>query len=265
MFESIDQLGRKHRLENPPKRIVSLVPSQTELLHYLGLKQAVVGITKFCVHPTEWFKTKPKIGGTKNVNIDAVKALQPDIIIANKEENVKEQIEALEAIAPVWVSDINNLEDALAMIEAVGKITNTTPKTEKLIEEVVTRFNQLKTPNHKLKTCYLIWRKPYMTVGGDTYINNMLQYAGFENVFANEKRYPTIIIEQLTKANCNLLFLSSEPYPFKQTHILELQAAMPNTKILLVDGEMFSWYGSRLLEAATYFKTLQKTIHLDKR
>ncbi len=265
MFESIDQLGRKHRFENTPTRIVSFVPSQTELLHYLDLEQAVVGITKFCVHPNEWFRNKARIGGTKNVNIEAVKALQPDIIIANKEENVKEQIEALEVIAPVWVSDVNNLEDALAMIKAIGKLTNTNKKAEKLIEEVITRFNQLQTPNPKPKTAYLIWRNPYMTVGGDTYINNMLQYAGFDNVFANEKRYPAVTIEQLVEANCELLFLSSEPYPFKQAHIVELQATMPKTKILLVDGEMFSWYGSRLLEAATYFKTLQETIHLDKR
>lgn len=264
MFESIDQLGRKHRFENRPKRIVSLVPSQTELLHYLGLENEVVGITKFCVHPTEWFRNKARIGGTKNVNFEAVKALQPDIIIANKEENVKEQIEALEAIAPVWVSDVNNLEEALAMIKAIGKITNTSLKAEKLIEEVVTRFNQLQTPNPKPKTAYLIWRKPYMTVGGDTYINNMLQYAGFDNVFTNEKRYPAITIEQLVEAQCDLLFLSSEPYPFKQAHISELQEALPNTKILLVDGEMFSWYGSRLLEAADYFKNLQEIIRLDK-
>lgn len=262
MFESIDQLGRKHCFKNTPKRIVSLVPSQTELLHYLGLKHEVIGITKFCVHPNEWFRSKTRIGGTKNVNIEAVKALQPDIIIANKEENVKEQMEALEAIAPVWVSDVNHLEDALAMIEAIGLLTATNENAQKLIEEINNCFNQLITPNYKLKTCYLIWRKPYMTVGGDTYINNMLQYAGFNNVFAKENRYPEITMEQLVEANCEVVFLSSEPYPFKQQHIEELQAALPKVKILLVDGEMFSWYGSRLLEAASYFKNLSKNATL---
>lgn len=264
MFESIDQLGRKHRFENRPKRIVSLVPSQTELLHYLGLEDVVVGITKFCVHPNDWFRNKARIGGTKNVNIDAVRALQPDIIIANKEENVKEQIEALEAIVPVWVSDVNNLDDALAMIEAIGLLTATNEKAQKLIEEINNCFYQLQTPKPKPKTAYLIWRKPYMTVGGDTYISNMLEYAGFENVFANEKRYPAITIEQLTETKCDFLFLSSEPYPFKQAHIVELQAALPNTTILFVDGEMFSWYGSRLLQAASYFKTLQERIRLNE-
>ncbi|MFC4232694.1 ABC transporter substrate-binding protein [Parasediminibacterium paludis] len=262
MFESIDQLGRKHSFENRPKHIVSLVPSQTELLHDLGLENEVVGITKFCIHPTEWFNNKPSIGGTKNVKMDAVKALQPDLIIANKEENVKEQIEALEAIAPVWVSDVNHLKDALAMIEAIGNITNTNQKAQHLIKEINSGFNQLKTTNTTLKTAYLIWRKPYMTVGGDTYINDMLQYAGFENVFANEKRYPAITIEQITEKKCDLLLLSSEPYPFKQQHIEALQAALPRIKIVLVDGEMFSWYGSRLIAAASYFKTLQETIRL---
>jgi len=264
MFESIDQLGRKHCFENPPKRIVSLVPSQTELLHYLGLEDVVIGITKFCVHPNEWFRSKTRIGGTKNVNIDAVTALQPDIIIANKEENVKEQIETLEAIAPVWVSDVNNLQDALAMIEAIGTITNTSEKAKALVAEINTRFRQLETPNPKLKTAYLIWREPYMTVGGDTYINNMLHHAGFDNVFAGEKRYPTITVEAMAKAACELLLLSSEPYPFKQKHIEELQAALPKVKIMLVNGEMFSWYGSRLLEATGYFKTLQEILHLNK-
>ncbi len=257
MFESIDQLGRKHSFNNTPKRIVSLVPSQTELLHHLGLDNEVVGITKFCVHPNEWFKTKTRIGGTKNVNLEAIKALQPDLIIANKEENIKEQIETLEAIAPVWVSDINNLEDALKMIDAVGKLTNTSVKAQNLRTEIQIRF---KTPNYKLKTAYLIWRKPYMTVGGDTYISNMLQHAGFENVFTNERRYPIVTLQQIAATNCDVILLSSEPYPFKQVHIDEIKAVMPNVKMLLVDGEMFSWYGNRLLVAVDYFNNLQQIL-----
>ena len=256
MLESIDQLGRKHSFNNTPKRIVSLVPSQTELLHHLGLDNEVIGITKFCVHPNDWFKTKTRIGGTKNVNLDTIKALQPDLIIANKEENIKEQIEALETIAPVWVSDVNNLEDALAMIDSIGRLTNTSAKAESLITEINTRFYQLKTTNYKLKTAYLIWRKPYMTVGGNTYINNMLQYAGFENVFTNEQRYPKVTLEQISATNCDVILLSSEPYPFKQIHIDEIKMVMPHLKVMLVDGEMFSWYGNRLLEAADYFKKL---------
>ncbi len=261
MFECIDQLGTKHRFENYPKRIISLVPSQTELLHYLGLENEVIGITKFCVHPNDWFRNKTRIGGTKNVNVEAVKVLQPDLIIANKEENVKAQIEALSSICPVWVSDVNNLDDALKMIEDIGFLTGTTEKVNSVSETIKKRFQQIKTSNLKLKTCYLIWREPFMTVGGDTFISNMLGYCGLENLFKNENRYPEITLQQLLLLNCELVLLSSEPYPFKQKHINEIQQALPNAKILLVDGEMFSWYGSRLLQAADYFEKFKSQTH----
>ena len=257
MFKSIDQLGRNHRFENYPKRIVSLVPSQTELLHYLGLENEVIGITKFCIHPTNWFENKTRIGGTKNVNIDVIKALKPDLIIANKEENIQAQIEALANICPVWVSDVNNLDDALKMIEAIGFLTATTEKANNLSETIKICFNQLKTQILKPKVCYLIWRDPFMTVGGDTFISNMLDYCGLENLFTNQNRYPEITLQQLSLLNCKLILLSSEPYPFKQKHIDEIQQTLPNATILLVDGEMFSWYGSRLLQAANYFEALK--------
>ena len=260
MFKTIDQLGRAINLLNPPKRIVSLVPSQTELLHYLGLEDEVVGITKFCVHPNNWFRNKTRIGGTKNVNVEAIKILNPDLIIANKEENVKEQIEELAKYYPVWVSDVNNLNDALQMIEAVGLLTATTEKANDLSLTIRNKFNQFKTQNSKLKTCYLIWRNPYMTIGGDTYINNMLQYIGVKNVFENTTRYPEITLQQIAATKCNFVLLSSEPYPFKQVHIDEIKAIMPNVKVLLVDGEMFSWYGNRILQAAEYFKQLRDNI-----
>jgi ABC-type Fe3+-hydroxamate transport system substrate-binding protein len=260
-----DQLQRTIQLEAIPKRIVSLVPSQTELLFDLGLHNEVVGITKFCIHPTEWFKTKTRVGGTKNVNIAKAAQLQPDLIIANKEENVKEDIEALEKIAPVWISDIKTLDDALMMIKSVGEITNTSDKATQIIDAIKNGFNALQTYKvsknligfSTLKSCcYLIWQNPYMTVGEDTFINNMLGYCGMRNVFASQKRYPVIDIEALQKAKPEIVLLSSEPFPFKQKHIDELQLILPTSKILLVDGEMFSWYGSRLLESSRYFKRL---------
>lgn len=260
MFESIDQLGRKLVFTTHPKRIISLVPSQTELLHYLGLENEVVGITKFCVHPQHLFKNKTKIGGTKNLNIEAINALQPDLIIANKEENIKEQIDALQAIAPVWVSDVNNLEDTLEMITAIGFLTGKNEQANSLLEKIKLCFNQLKTQNIHLNACYLIWREPYMTVGGDTFIHSMLEVCGFKNVFKNANRYPEITLQQLALLNCQIVLLSSEPYPFKQKHINEIQEVLPNVKIILVDGEMFSWYGSRLLQAADYFTALRTTL-----
>ncbi len=242
------------------QRIVSLVPSQTELLFDLGLDEQVVGITKFCIHPTNWFKSKTRVGGTKNINLSTIKKLNPTLIIANKEENVKEQIEALAKDYPVWLTDVNNLEDAFQMIEDIGLLTNTQPKANHLTKKIKKNFEQLVKPITPLNTCYLIWQNPYMTVGSDTFINDMLQKCGFNNIFTKQSRYPEISIAQLPTADCQLLLLSTEPYPFTQKHIDELQQQLPNTKILLVDGEMFSWYGGRLLKAPQYFKELLKRV-----
>ena len=253
----IDQTGRSVSLTGTPQRIISLVPSQTELLSALGLDKEVTGITKFCIHPNEWFRNKTRVGGTKQIKPDIIYQLQPDLIIANKEENVKEQIEELEKHYPVWISDVNNLEDAYEMIEQIGLITNKEEAANKMISRIKENFVKLETPNLKLAACYLIWQKPYMTIGGDTFIHFMLGAAGFKNMYADKIRYPEITIDELRTAGCQLLLLSSEPFPFKQKHIDELQPMLPDTKIILVDGEMFSWYGSRLQYAPDYFSRLQ--------
>jgi len=248
-------------LSYSPKRIISLVPSQTELLFTLGLEKETVGITKFCVHPHQWFTTKTRVGGTKTINKAVIDQLKPDLIIANKEENVKEQVEELAKGYPVYVTDVNDLDSALQMISDVGTLTHTIDKAEKITTQIKDSFTSMKqelnTQHSKLNTCYLIWRNPYMTVGGDTFINDMLNKCGFQNIFADQTRYPEIDIDRL-KIECQLLLLSSEPYPFKQKHIDELQKQLPACKIILVDGEMFSWYGSRMLHAADYFTDLIK-------
>jgi ABC-type Fe3+-hydroxamate transport system substrate-binding protein len=249
-----DQTGRTIKLLSIPSRIVSLVPSQTELLHYLGLEQSVAGITKFCVHPETWFRSKPRVGGTKQLSIEAIHKLQPDLIIANKEENVKEQVEALANDYPVWVSDVNNLGDAYNMIASIGQMVQRTEAAQDLINKIKEGFAALPEPHTPLRTAYLIWREPYMTIGRDTFIHDMLTRCGFENIFAAQTRYPTVTLDALRQ--CQLLLLSSEPYPFKQQHADELQQHLPGVKIVLVDGEMFSWYGSRLLKAPAYFKEL---------
>ena len=243
-----------------PKRIISLVPSQTELLFDLELETETAAITKFCIHPASWFSTKVKIGGTKTVNLNKIKQLQPDLIIANKEENVKEQIETLSLDYPVWLTDVNNLSDALQMIEDIGALTGKQNKTASIIHTIKTGFEDLQKIETSVKTAYLIWRKPYMTIGGDTFINDMLLQCGFQNIFAHKTRYPEVSIEDLHIApdsnRDQFVLLSSEPYPFKQKHIDELSSKLPNTKIILVDGEMFSWYGSRMLQSPIYFKQL---------
>ena len=258
-----DQTGRTVSLESSPQRIISLVPSQTELLFDLGLNEQVVGITKFCVHPPEWFHAKIRVGGTKKIHPDIIHQLQPDLIIANKEENVKEQVDECAKHYPVWVSDVNSLADAYGMIEQVGLITGKAEKSKEIVTSIKKEFSQLRDVQSPLGaggTCYLIWNDPYMTVGGDTFIHSMLEVCGFKNIFSDKTRYPQVTIEELRIANCQLLLLSSEPFPFKQKHIDQLQPLLPSTKIMLVDGEMFSWYGSHLLHSPRYFKELRKII-----
>jgi ABC-type Fe3+-hydroxamate transport system substrate-binding protein len=248
-------------LQHIPKRIVSLVPSQTELLFDLGLDEETVGITKFCVHPEEWFRSKTRVGGTKTINIHKIAELQPDLIIANKEENVKEQIEALNSIAPVWVSDIHNLEDALEMIQTIGKLTDRYEKAEIIAKLIQHRFDHLnESVKKKLNTLYLIWRKPWMSIGTDTFIHHIMHRAGLENVCKEHNRYPELTNEEIVQLNPALVLLSSEPYPFKEKHIEELQQLLPDAKIMLADGEMFSWYGSRLLHTPTYLAELLQNI-----
>ena len=255
MITVTDQTNQQISFKNIPKRIISLVPSQTEYLYSLGLEEEVIGITKFCIHPNEWFRNKTRVGGTKNLNLEQITILRPELIIANKEENVKAQIDELKKICPVYVSDVYNLHSALQMMYDVGVIVGKETKASSIITEINELFQHFQ-PLKIRKAVYMIWRDPYMTVGGDTFISDMMHRCGFQNMFQNQNRYPEITIEQLREMNCELVLLSSEPYPFKEEHLLEIQAQLPNTKVILADGEMFSWYGSRLLKATAYFQSI---------
>jgi ABC-type Fe3+-hydroxamate transport system substrate-binding protein len=231
------------------------VPSQTELLHYLKLNEEVVGITKFCIHPNEWFSSKTRIGGTKNINIEKVTQLKPDLIIGNKEENTLSDIKALEKIAPVWISDVNSFEDALDMIKHIGIITEKKSNADQLTDKLSMLQNKNYTSGQT--AVYLIWNDPMMSAGKNTFIDSMMGQAGLINLIQNE-RYPEIDIEKINQLKPNLLLLSTEPYPFNNKHLASLQTQLTNTKTLLVDGEMFSWYGSRLLKSFAYFEEIFK-------
>src|SRR5574343_630385 len=168
-----DQMNRTIRLEGIPRRIVSLVPSQTELLYDLGLNEEVVGITKFCIYPEEWFNSKNRVGGTKQVNIEKVRALQPDLIIGNKEENTVEDIEALEKIAPVWMSDIYTYEDAIEMISLLGNVLGRENESTNICAEIEHQFKKLLLVDSK-KVLYFIWKDPDYMAGKSTFIDAML-------------------------------------------------------------------------------------------
>lgn len=259
-----DQLGNGVWLPAAPRRVVSVVPSQTELLFDLGLGEYVVGITKFCTRPQTWRQEKKRVGGTKNLDLAAIEALAPDLIIANKEENTKSEIEALEQICPVWISDIYNLHDALTMIKCVGSLWYhplIMARANELAEKIERNFAAIAINEKKpLRAAYFIWREPFMVAASETFITDMMQRAGFQNAFGGLSRYPVVSAEELQKADLDVILLSSEPYPFAAKHVAEFAQICPDTPIEIVDGELFSWYGSRLQYSAAYFADLYARI-----
>lgn len=242
-----------------PQRIISLVPSQTELLFDLGLDAEIAGITKFCIRPADRVRNKPIVGGTKTLHMDRIHALKPDLIIANKEENTREDVEYLQQRYPVYVSDVATLTDSLMMIRDIGTLVGKRPEADALADQISQTL--CPTPQPLRKTvAYFIWRKPYMVAASHTFIDSMLTVAGLTNVFTAQTRYPEISPEALSAAQPDLIFLSSEPYPFTQKHVDEFRGICPAATVMLVDGEVFSWYGSRLLRASDYFRNLHTEI-----
>ncbi|WP_339662848.1 helical backbone metal receptor [uncultured Polaribacter sp.] len=255
-----DQIGRILEFEKTPKRIVCLVPSLTELLVDLGLEDAIVGITKFCIHPARLKQTKTIVGGTKSIHVEKIKALEPDVILCNKEENSKEIVEICSKIAPTHVSDIFTIDDNLELIKQYGKLFSVESKALEICIEInlkLTDFNQFIKNKGTKKVVYFIWKDPWMAAGNTTFINHLLQLNKFDNSYQNKERYPEVNLEEM-KLNdqLDLILLSSEPFPFNKCHILEIEKLTSKAKAILVDGEMFSWTGSRLLKAFDYFKSL---------
>lgn len=250
-----DHIGRTIELKQTPQRIISLVPSQTELLVDLGLEKSIVGITHFCVHPEILKNIKTSVGGTKKVNLRKVKELEPDIILCNKEENTREMVEELEKIAPVHVSDVEDLKDSYTLMQDYGKIFNCDELAQTMVGSIKKKVSELKkvvSSISRKRVAYFIWNEPLMVAGQDNFINTMLELNGFENVYKTS-RYPETDLEELKSLNPELCLLSSEPFPFSKEHIPVFRNAAKEIRI--VDGEYFSWYGSRLLEAIDYFKT----------
>lgn len=252
-----DQLNNKLKLTSTPKRIISIVPSQSEFLWEIGIRKELVGITKFCIHPNQMFTSIERVGGTKKLNIAKIRALKPDLIIANKEENNQQEIELLQKEFNVWISDIYNFQDAFKMMEKLSVILNKEGETQKLITDIKASLKPIKNIFKQKTVAYFIWNKPYMLAASNTYINFALNYLGLKNAVENLQRYPEVNNETLKKLNPDICFLSSEPFPFKQKHVLELQQILPKSKIIIVDGEVFSWYGPRMLHLADFLKLLK--------
>ena len=259
-----DQLGKVHTFETAPKRIISLVPSQTELLYDLGLEEKIIGITKFCVHPFHFKSTKKIVGGTKKIHFEKIKLLEPDIIICNKEENTLEIVEQLSTICPVWVTNIVTVEDNFQMISDFGQLFNCRTEAQKWNNKLAFAFSDFKNYIQDIKekkAAYFIWKNPYMVAGKDTYINELLKLNHFKNIYEDKGRYPEIELKKMRlEGDPDIVFLSSEPYPFKEEDAFEIGRFTHHAKTIFVDGEMFSWHGSRLLKAFPYFKLLHERL-----
>ena len=260
----VDQIGFSHTFETAPKRIVSIVPSQTELLCDLGLESSIVGITKFCVHPYHLKSVKAIVGGTKKVNYDKIRELNPDIIIANREENTLEIVGELRKICVVWVTNIITIEDNFKMISDFGQLFNCRTEATKWNDKLrfaLSNFQEFIKEKPFQKVAYFIWKNPYMVSGSDNFINEMLKLNHFTNIYESKGRYPEVEIEKLRQeGDPEIIFLSSEPYPFKEEDAFEIGRFTHHAKVIYVDGEMFSWYGSRMLKAFSYFRILHSNL-----
>lgn len=293
-----DARGQRITLQKPPRRIVSLVPSQSELLYSLGLDSEVVGITRFCVHPPAWTDSKRIVGGTKLLRIDRIRDLKPDLIFANLEENTKEDVERVEDVAPVFVTNVRTLDEAVDMIESLALLVDREPAGTRVTSAIREAFDSLvdelgidlkarradvhpenrrapgslskssaarrvSADSDPIRTAYLIWRDPFMSVGSDTFIHDMMRYGGLENVFGSSMRYPRISTRDLIDADPDVVLLSSEPFPFVEKHLPEIEQLLPAARVHLVDGQLFSWYGSRLIHTPDYLRQLRRDIGVD--
>lgn len=242
-----------------PKKIVSLVPSLTELLFNLGMGNRVVGRTRFCIHPENEVSEVEIIGGTKNPRIEKIRELSPDLVIANKEENRKNHVKEIEKFADVLITEISNINEALFTIHLISEACGVESKAEELMGDIQAELE--KVPDEPLLTAaYLIWRDPWMTIGSDTYIHSVMDHWNLENVWSNEGRYPKFSLDELEKKHPDVILLSSEPYPFKEKHIAEVKNASPGSDVVLVNGEWFSWYGSRMLPSFRQLNIFRKAI-----
>ncbi|MFC0300588.1 ABC transporter substrate-binding protein [Virgibacillus soli] len=248
-----DHLGREITFPYPPKRIVSLVPAITETMYHLQLAKEIVGRTRFCIFPKDKIANAVNIGGTKEIKLHRIQSLQPDLIIAEKEENTQEIVETLEQYFPVYVFEIQTIDDVLRMITDLGDVTNRQNQASKLSVNIQTAFSYV--PNLQAKrVAYVIWRNPYMVVGKDTYIQSVLEKLGFINPFTSlEGRYPIVTIEDFERANLDYIFLATEPFPFQEKHFAEFRVMDSKANLKIIDGEMF-WYGAKMIEAAAYFR-----------
>jgi len=249
-----DILGQQHTAA-PNARIVSLVPSITELLCDLGLAPQLVGRTGFCIHPADLVRDIPKVGGTKDVNIEKIRKLAPTHLVVNIDENEKPAVDKLAQFVPnIVVTHPIEPRDNLALVQLLGGVFCAQEKADAWCQAFEAELAQVK-PGRPQRVLYCIWKDPWMTVSRDTYIARMLALIGWSIPDIGQVRYPSFEWSDALVRDVDQVLLSSEPYRFTEEHVdaLERQIGKP---VQLVDGEMMSWYGSRALQGIRYLKGL---------
>jgi ABC-type Fe3+-hydroxamate transport system substrate-binding protein len=254
-----DATGFRLEVARPPRRIVSLIPSVTETLFALGLGDAIVGVSAYCVEPRAGVAAKVKVGGQKNPRVDLIRDLAPDLVVANVEENRKEDVDRLRAWGvPVWVTYPRTVAEGIGMVRELGALTGTPERAEAMARDLDARLADVRrqtASRRPVPVFYPIWRDPYMTINADTYIHDMLATCGGANVFAGRPgRYPAVSLEEVRAARPEVIVLPDEPYRFRAAHRADFAAypdipAVARGRIHLMDGKLFCWYGPRIAEA----------------
>ena len=269
MIELLDDLSRMIRLDAPAQRIVCLVPSITETLFALGAGDRIIGITDYCIHPEAEVRSKPKIGGTKNFFVNKILALEPDLVVANAEENRRHQVDKLEeAGLNVFVTFPKTVGGCLNMIANMAALTGTERAAQPILASIEkARTDALSsTTDPRPRVLCPIWKDPYMTINRDTFVDDVIRTSGGQNIFDDEAdRYPQFTLEEAARRRPDVVILPTEPYHFTEADKAAFAAmgdevpAVRNRRFHIVEGELLSWYGPRLARALTEISALLRT------
>lgn len=244
-----DALGRMFAFSEPPRRVVSLVPSLTETLFDLGAGDGVVAVTDFCIFPEGL--DVPRVGGTKNPRVEEIRLLRPDLVHMNLEENLRRHAEAIGGFAPVFVSEPKNVADVIGLIETLGVIHRRPERASELAE--VLRVERDSLPRRPFTFACPIWKAPWMWCGGDTYVSALIEAAGGSNVVGDRTRYPQAGLEEILSLRPDVVFLPDEPYAFAAGDAAEISG--PRV-IGPFPGHLFTWHGSRTILGLQFLRAV---------
>jgi ABC-type Fe3+-hydroxamate transport system substrate-binding protein len=264
-----DAFGKSFEMAEPARRIISLIPSITEIFFTLGVEDRVVGVTKFCTEPPEGVAGKPKVGGQKNPRVDAIIDLKPDLVVANVEENRKEHVEALQAAGlNVFVTYPRTVREGIRLIRDLGVLTDASAQSEALATrcgDALAEVEQATVDRAPVRAFCPIWRNPYMTINHDTFIHDMLRVCGGENIFHDyPQRYPKVTLTEMAARKPEVILLPDEPFPFGEKHLPDFDPlrevpAVRAGRLHLLDGKILCWYGPRIADSlGTLSKLLQR-------